>query len=287
MPRRRLTFALLIGAVTSSVGSTAAADDGAGSTKPTASSTCDTASCQLLVRVPGQAEGSSDRHHGPQYAETPVCFVVPDAVPAAGTAVGDSSRPAVYQARRECFVQGRLVSSEPVVFTVEPDSSSAARLAKQAYGTLLPPKPAVEMSPSPGIPQLTGLPTWLFLKPGSWASTTASASASGTTVTATARPQSVSWAIGDGGTVTCQGPGTPYPARSGPADTGPSPDCGYTYRRTSAGMADGVFDVTVTISWTVDWSGGGKAGSFPGLRSTVHVPVRVVEASALVTSRPS
>jgi hypothetical protein len=64
----------------------------------------------------------------------------------------------------------------------------------------------------------------------------------------------------------------------------PSPDCGHTYWRTSADQPGGVFDVTATITWRVVWTGLGSGGTFPNLTTTTHIPVRVVEAAALVTS---
>jgi len=40
--------------------------------------------------------------------------------------------------------------------------------------------------------------------------------------------------MGDGKTVTCHSPGTAYTSRDNPAS--PSPTCGYTYTRSSAGQ---------------------------------------------------
>lgn len=285
MAARKAAVALLVGAVCVGTTSGAAADDSWGAARPVALSTCDSAACRLLVRVPGHTLAASSGHSGSERTEVPTCLMVPVATPPtkAGPNVGSYT---MYQSHRDCFLHGQLVSSQPIYFTVEPDAPPTAHLAQQAYGILVPPRPMVQMSPATGIPQLTGLPTWLFLKPGSWASASGSASAGGVTVTATAVPQAVTWSIGDGGSVTCRGPGTPYPAQadSASAAAGPSPDCGYTYRRTSAGMPGGVFDVTATISWRVDWHGGGNSGSFPDLRSSAHVPVRVGDVSALVTT---
>jgi hypothetical protein len=289
MSARRAAAVLLVCAISTGFASEASANDWTGDMQPIATNTCDTAACRLHVLVPGQAANSNVQGADSSQAETPTCLVIPVAELPTNLIPSDAGPNAGNQLRRECFLHNQLVSSQAVPYTVEPEAPPTVSLAKQAYGTLVPPQPMVQMSPGTDVPQLTGLPTWLFLKSGSWGSTSASASAGGVTVTATAVPQTVNWSIGDGGSVTCQGPGTPYSAQSASASpsASSSPDCGYTYRRTSAGMPGGVFDVTVTTSWRVDWHGGGRSGSFPDLRSSVHVPVRVIEASALVTAHNS
>ena len=77
----------------------------------------------------------------------------------------------------------------------------------------------------------------------------------GGSVTATATPVSVTWRPGDGSTVTCHGAGTPYTSADDPA--APSPDCGHTYTRSSAGQPGGAFTATATITWDVAWQGAG------------------------------
>jgi len=59
----------------------------------------------------------------------------------------------------------------------------------------------------------------------------ATAAAGAVSVTAVAKPVAVVWEMGDGGTVTCTGPGTPFPVGADPKSA--SPDCGYTYRHRS------------------------------------------------------
>ena len=56
-----------------------------------------------------------------------------------------------------------------------------------------------------------------------------------------------------------QGPGTAYTGRDNPAS--PSPTCGYTYTRSSAGQPRAAYHVTVTITWDITWTGpAGPAG---------------------------
>lgn len=111
--------------------------------------------------------------------------------------------------------------------------------------------------------QVLGLPTWMWAADPGDSTTgpiTRYESAGDLTVTATGHLTSTVWSMGDGGSVTCNGPdaaGTVYAASYG-AD--PSPTCGYVYGWTSAGQPGGAFTVSVTANWTVDWEGGGQSG---------------------------
>jgi hypothetical protein len=155
-----------------------------------------------------------------------------------------------------------------------------AQLAEQADQELRLPTPSIELSPSGQ--QLVNLPTWLSLGSGSWGAQSASAAVPGVTVTATATPQSVSWSLGDGHTVTCDGPGTSYTASENPG--APSPTCGFTYRTSSAGQVGAMFTATATVRWSVIWAGAGQGGTFADLTTTSMVRVPVAESEALNTN---
>jgi hypothetical protein len=127
--------------------------------------------------------------------------------------------------------------------------------------------------------QLANLPVWLSLDPTSWRPVSATASVPGVSVTATARPAKAAWSMGDGGAVSCDGPGTVWKAGMDPKAS--SPDCPYTYRRSSAGSPGGRFTVTVTVTWEVTWAGAGQSGTVPGLTTTGSVSVRVQESQAV------
>ncbi|MER6241081.1 ATP/GTP-binding protein [Streptomyces clavifer] len=73
---------------------------------------------------------------------------------------------------------------------------------------------------------VVGMPMWMWAKPSSstFGPVSASATAGGVTVTATAKVTSVRWSMGDGATVTCHGPGTPYRKSR---EVTESPDCGH------------------------------------------------------------
>lgn len=139
--------------------------------------------------------------------------------------------------------------------------------------------PAVAVRLSPVGEQLVGLPTWLWIDAAGWRPVSRSASVPGATVTATATPVSVRWTTGDGATLVCNGPGTPYSPTVAPE--APSPDCGHVYRAVSP---EGGLAVSATVTWSVSWSGAGEAGVFPGLASTATVRADVVDAPAVNVS---
>ena len=57
--------------------------------------------------------------------------------------------------------------------------------------------------------------------------------------------------MGDGETVTCDGPGTPYDPAV--ADDAQSTECSHVYQDTSVGEPDGRYPASVTVDWSVDW----------------------------------
>jgi hypothetical protein len=145
-----------------------------------------------------------------------------------------------------------------------------------AYNQLRLPTPAIAANPAGE--QLVNLPTWLLLSSG-WVRVSATASVPGVSVTAVATPTSVSWSMGDGSTVTCTGAGTPFQPSKDPKAS--SPDCGHTYRTSSASQPSQAFPVVATVHWTVTWSGAGQGGTFPDMTTTGNAAFRVAESQAL------
>ncbi|GAA3552169.1 hypothetical protein GCM10022222_39720 [Amycolatopsis ultiminotia] len=90
-------------------------------------------------------------------------------------------------------------------------------------------------------------------------------------------PVSAAWAMGDGSTVTCIGPGTPFPVHGDPQAA--SPDCGHTYQRSPGER----FLATATVSWRITWAGAGASGAFPDMTTSAAASFRVAEAQALGT----
>lgn len=159
---------------------------------------------------------------------------------------------------------------------IQNPAPSPADLARVARSQLRLPSPGIAASPAGD--QLVNLPTWLWLSEG-WRPVSATASVPGVSVTAVAKPDSVSWSMGDGGTVECAGPGTPY--RAGVDPRSASPDCGYVYRRSSAAQPGQEYRVIATIRWTITWSGAGQSGAFPVLTTSTTTTYRVAESQAL------
>lgn len=172
--------------------------------------------------------------------------------------------------------QGVRWLADPPAGAVAPDPRE---LAVQARNRLDLPEPII--GSSPGGEQLVRLPTWLWIAPGSWEPRTATAAVPGVSVRVAARARKVTWRMGDGSTVVCRGPGTRW--MSGTSPLAPSPSCGHTYRRSSAGQPGNAYPVSATVSWSVAWTGGGQSGSFPDLQTTSSAAFAVAESQALVT----
>ncbi|MEU4506204.1 ATP/GTP-binding protein [Streptomyces sp. NPDC024089] len=129
------------------------------------------------------------------------------------------------------------------------DPELVARRAADAM-KLVGPKVA---SPRAAGKYVVGMPMWMWVtrSTSSYGPATATATAGGVTVTATAKVAAIRWDMGDGTTVTCHGPGTPYSADRGKS---PSPDCGHRYEHTSAGRPDDRYQGTATATWTLEWT---------------------------------
>ncbi len=144
---------------------------------------------------------------------------------------------------------------------VAPSVADPSDLAEEAIERMQLTAPTVGMTPlNPQAPMVVGVNAWLWLAdagPHAYGPITRSATAGSTTVTATAQVTGVTWDLGDGTTLTCAGPGTPWTRARG---TGPSPTCGHTYEHPSLDEPDDTFDVTATTHWQVDWTGAGQSG---------------------------
>lgn len=164
-------------------------------------------------------------------------------------------------------------AGQPPVPQVDP-----RELAQRAVDsmTLLGPDIA---SPRAAGKYTVGVPMWMWVNqsPTTYGPNTASATAGGITVTATAKVTKIVWTMGDGASVTCNGPGTPYTSSDGMAQ---SPTCGHVYSKTSAGAQNGKFPVTATSTWTINWQGGGQAGQLTEVRQT-NVQVAVGEVQVV------
>ncbi len=149
--------------------------------------------------------------------------------------------------------------SRLIWFANPPAGPSAAILAARAVSQMQLLGPAISSAPSSTGSGLVGLPVWLWTEAGPryWGPITATASVPGLAITATAHAIKIDWEMGDGSTVTCTSPGTPYQARYGKSA---SDTCGYRYTRSSRHAPGGRFTITGTTTWQVEWAGAGVSG---------------------------
>ncbi|GGJ60673.1 ATP/GTP-binding protein [Streptomyces brasiliensis] len=182
----------------------------------------------------------------------------------------------VYE--RVCSVEGQDGLVDITFVGTDPGQNAPAMdpqvVAHQAVDKMLLAGPDIA-SPRADGKYTVGVPMWMWVNQSAttYGPNTASASAGGITVTATAKVSKIVWQMGDGSSVTCNGPGTPYQASEGMAQ---SPTCGHVYSKTSAGAKSGKYQVTATSTWTIDWQGGGAAGQLTEIRQT-NVQVAIGE----------
>lgn len=161
-----------------------------------------------------------------------------------------------------------------------PPAANPAALAQQARSQLPLPATSIEMAPPADRDQLVNVSSWLWVDAAAWRSLSATAAAGPVSATATATPAEVVWNMGDGHSVTCDGPGVSYDSSNPNAST----YCSYTWPSSSAGQPGGVYRVTATVYYRASWTatgvpGGGSLGLVAGPASTVAV--RVAESQAI------
>lgn len=122
-----------------------------------------------------------------------------------------------------------------------------------------------------------GLPAWMWVAnpddPQAWGPYSVTKTVDGVSVQATARPVHVTWDMGDGTQVVCDGPGTPYEDRFGKEE---SPDCGHTYMK----MSTPTYKVTAITTWSVEWTAQGQSGVIETVTRSSQ-DVRIGEFQAL------
>jgi len=164
-------------------------------------------------------------------------------------------------------------------------------VARQAENSLQLPPPTINFNP-PAV-SIVNLPTWMWIGSEMWHLYSVTASVGSVSATAVATPLSVTWSTGDGGVVTCDGPGTPFDFAE-PASQ-QTTDCTHTFGVSSAGQPssdgnpnDGAFDVVATINWAVSWSAAGAVGggTLPPLSTSTSTQVRVQQVES-VNAEPS
>lgn len=176
--------------------------------------------------------------------------------------------------RQTCVVDG---TSRSIIVWL-PARPDPATLAVGAFDVERIPLPDINLNPPAGSDQVVNVESWMWVD--DWAPVSATASAGGVSVTVTAAPQYVTWDMGDGGTVRCDGPGRRYD-ESRAADE-QSTDCSYVYRRSSAGEPEDQYRIVATSYWHVTWAASnGASGDFGLVGRTSSRSVRVAEIQAV------
>jgi hypothetical protein len=158
---------------------------------------------------------------------------------------------------------------------------SAEVIARQAYAEVPLVLPAPHTSPGIDATQLVGFPIWLWVDGTVWRSFDASASVSGIAVTVVAEPDHTIWNMGDGTTITCAGPGTPW-RPDGPDDQ--QTDCSHVYQFVSDDQPNGRYAASVTVVWSVSWSATtGESGTLPDASRTTGFSLDVAQRQAVIT----
>lgn len=156
---------------------------------------------------------------------------------------------------------------------------TGADLAQQAVARFRLATPALAMWPEPDR-LIVRWPVQLWLA-GGWEPQSATASAAGLSATVTAKPQRVTWTMGDGGSVSCSTAGRPA-TQSGTSG------CSYTYQGSSAGKPGDAYRVSATVTFAASWTAtDGTSGDLGPLTSPAgSVSVQVGEVQAVNTPAP-
>lgn len=201
---------------------------------------------------------------------------------AAGSGNGCAMVPGPYPTMQVCGGNGALYG-----FRVphDPDhrhaAVSAAQLALTAFRHLVVPAPSVATAPPRGKPGVVGLRQFYWVPREQWRPIMRSADSGSVWARVTAQPTQLIIHPGDGSSVACRGPGTPYVQDRSPDEQ--APGCGHVYQQSSAGQPGAAYRVRAELVWTATWSGsGGAGGPLPSRTRSTSFPLQVAEAQALI-----
>jgi len=240
----------------------------------------------LIVKQGGQPAVSTAHISSAAPSTPPTCYYKQEFTYPIPAAVQTDGGPTQMSIQKQVCPDGATQVRLPLKFT--PVSASAPvtdvrALVEQASKAMKIPTPQLSLSPDAASTEFVGVPVWAWTPSSEWAPKSVSVSAGGVSLTMTATPEFVTWSMGDGGSMTCWGAGTPYPT-AGAKPPERSPDCGYTYAAPSSSSPGGYFPVAATTHWKVAWSTTtGLAGTEPELTASSSLHLRVSEIQALVT----
>lgn len=169
-------------------------------------------------------------------------------------------------------VDGRFLIPEGGAVDVE-------ALAQQARASVGIEGPSIRTSPEVGKLYVQ-IPTWLWIDAGWWHGYQATASTGRVTATVTARPLRADWALGDGGQVSCAGPGVTWQ----PGMSEDATNCSHNYTTSSAGQPGGTFALSATVVLDITWTSNvGDGGTLAPISRSSSRTVEVGEIQAVGT----
>jgi len=171
---------------------------------------------------------------------------------------------------------GAIALAQWIIYEPGVNIITPATLANQALKELPLVYPRPRTAPPRTATQVVGIRTWMWVESEDWHPISATAAIPGLSATVTASPTQTIWDMGDGTTVTCDGPGTPYDPSI--PDAAQQSECSHTFQH------DGTYPVRVSIVWSVTWTASTGAGGNLGLfqRST-QFDVNVEQRQAVIT----
>ncbi|MFF2779476.1 ATP/GTP-binding protein [Streptomyces sp. NPDC058052] len=235
--------------------------------------------------------GGGDENGGEENSRYTCTYTLADPQPPDDSPLwgADGKKPGVSMYIEDCLDNETGIHDVKNIFTDAPPDAGGggapvidpADVARQAVDKMLLRGPEIGLTPKPGGRGVVGLPVymWTATGPETYGPNVTSAAIGPVSVTATARVSKIVWNMGDGTTVTCTTPGTPYRAEYGKQ---PSPDCGHRYTAPSSTTPTGKYHVTATSTWSIDWqvTGGAQAGQMTEVRES-SADITVVEVQVL------
>ncbi len=178
-----------------------------------------------------------------------------------------------------CWRDGRGSIEIPIIVEATPPISPET-IRDVAAARLEPPPPAPQTSPPLSRQAFVRIPTWLWLDQAAWSPIEVSTTRGLTTVTVRATPTQSRWVMGDGGGITCSGPGAVWVSGASEGDT----DCSYTYLHSSYGEPGGRFEASVAVTWEFEWwINDVYQGGFGSVDLSASFGVEVAEIQAVET----
>jgi hypothetical protein len=170
-------------------------------------------------------------------------------------------------------------------------------LREHALRALVLPLPDPAFSPDAAHFQVVGLHTWIWTPTTTFTPAVATACIPGACATATATPTHLVADMGNGHTVTCDGPGRAYDPTIDYDTQAAYDHCWYVYETDSHTQPDQRYHVTTATIWAIAWTctwdadtngtnesscGGGPLGTLA--RQGTPVPLDVRQYQAIITT---